>query len=109
MNPFTQPPNLQPAPLMPRVQTCSRGTASVTWNTHTNGVAVTVPDTTCLLKVEMLTLTGLTQFELSRFDKISRQVNWDDNRYIPTDSQKFSLFKYIKALENKYDPRIIRV
>ena len=57
----------------------------------------------------MVTLAGLYQFEMSRFDRASRFISWDDSTYTASEFQKSCIHKYLKVLENKFDPRTLHL
>ena len=103
------PRNYVHTPVMPRVQTLSRGGCTVSWNTANGSTQILMSDATCNLKIEMVTLAGLYQFEMSRFDRASRFISWDDSRYTPSEFQKSCIHKYLKVLENKFDPRTLHL
>ena len=56
---------------MKRTQYCERELA-IYFGTAKRDLHLRTPDVTCKIKVEMLTLARMYEFELTRFDSVSR-------------------------------------
>ena len=58
------------------VRSCGRGLTNLTWHVTDNEAHLTVPDLTCTIRTDIVTLEGVYQLELNRFDAASRYVCW---------------------------------
>ena len=55
---------------------CGRGQTNLIWHVTDNVAHLTVPDLTCTIRTDIVTLEGVYQLELNRFDAASRYVRW---------------------------------
>ena len=58
------------------VRRCCRGHTNLIWHVTDNVAHLTVPDLTCTIRTDIITLEGVYQLELNRFDAASRYVRW---------------------------------
>ena len=71
------------------------------WSVNRGKAFLTVPDTTVSLKVEVLTLSGLQQIEINRFDAATRGVVWEEHP--PSRDQKKVVNQYLKYLSKMWE------
>ena len=71
------------------------------WSVNRGKAFLTVPDTTVSLKVEVLTLSGLQQIEINRFDAATRGVAWEEHP--PSRDQKKVVNQYLKYLSKMWE------
>ena len=93
------------------VRRCGRGSTNLIWHVTDNVAHLTVPDLTCTIRTDIVTLEGVYQLELNRFDAASRYVRWqqplEDSPPIigsshPNDGQKQALCKYLRFLHSHW-------
>ena len=90
-------------PPMKSTQYSERGLANIFWDCHKRDSHIRTPDVTCKVKVEMFTLGGMYEFELTRFDSVSRVLLWDDSIH-PDPEQKMCIQKYLNGLRKLFHP-----
>ena len=82
------------------IRNCSRGDVNLVWSVNRGKAFLTVPDTTVSLKVEVLTLSGLQQIEINRFDAATRGVASEEHP--PSRDQKKVVNQYLKYLSKMW-------
>ena len=83
------------------IRSCSKGDVNLVWNVVRGKAFVTVPDTTISLKLDVLTLSGLQQIELNRFDAATRGIVWEEQA--PSRDQRKVVNQYLKFLSKMWE------
>ena len=83
------------------IRSCSKGDVHLVWNVVRGKAFVTVPDTTISLKLDVLTLSGLQQIELNRFDAATRGIVWEEQA--PSRDQRKVVNQYLKFLSKMWE------
>ena len=86
-----------PAP----IRNCSKGDVSLVWNVLRGKAFATIPDSTVAIKIDVLTLSGLQQIELNRFDAATRGVIWEEQA--PNKDQRKVVNQYLKFLSKMWE------
>ena len=93
------------------VRSCGRGLTNLTWHVTDNEAHLTVPDLTCTIRTDIVTLEGVYQLELNRFDAASRYVCWQQplktspptiGTSHPNAGQKQALCKYLRFMHSHW-------
>ena len=93
------------------VRSCGRGLTNLTWHVTDNEAHLTVPDLTCTIRTDIVTLEGVYQLELNRFDAASRYVRWQQpletspptiGTSHPNAGQKQALCKYLRFMHSHW-------
>ena len=90
---------------------CGRGLTNLIWHVTDNVAHLTVPDLTCTIRTDIVTLEGVYQLELNRFDAASRYVRWQQpletsppviGTSHPNAGQKQALCKYLRFMHSHW-------
>ena len=94
---------MQPEPrtILPSPQThryCRQGPAWLYWNVPQKVVHMQIPDMACTIRTDLITLSGVYQMEINRFDAATRFHPWTPYHQ-PNEGQKKSINKFLRYLQ----------
>ena len=79
-------------------QYCCQGPAWLYWSVPQKVVHMQVPDMTCAIRTDIVTLSGVYQLEANRFDAATRFLPWSPY-FQPNEGQKKSINKFLRYFQ----------
>ena len=87
---------------------CMRGDARVAWDTDNKHVVLYLPELTCMISIQILTLSGITKFEVTHNESASVFKPFSDE-YRPHDNECRVITCMLQTEMNKITKNSIRV
>ena len=75
-----------PGAVTNRSVVCVHGDAHAAWDLGSNHMVLCLPEMTCMVSAQILTLTGMTKFELTPFESASVHTKFTDG-YRPHENE----------------------